>query len=29
MVINFEEEDEDQDEWGHCLAAACCLQAFA
>ena len=24
MIINFE-EDEDDDEWGHALSAACCL----
>lgn len=27
-VIKFD-EDEDADEWGHSLAAACCLQALA
>jgi hypothetical protein len=25
LVINFE-EDEDDDDWGHALSAACCLQ---
>jgi hypothetical protein len=24
LVINFDEED-DNDEWGHALSAACCL----
>lgn len=28
MVINFE-EDEDDDEWGHALSAACCLQKLS
>lgn len=27
-IINFE-EDEDDDEWGHALSAACCLQKLS
>ena len=28
LMINFE-EDEDDDEWGHALSAACCLQKLS
>jgi len=28
LVITFE-EDEDDDEWGHALSAACCLQKLS
>lgn len=28
LKINFE-EDEDDDDWGHALSAACCLQAMS
>lgn len=28
LIIDFDEEDDD-DEWGHALSAACCLQKFS
>lgn len=28
LTISFD-EDEDDDEWGHSLSAACCLRKFA